>query len=153
MRLTVNRSSILTDSISIFKQKFDFTKPLKICFEGEPAIDGGGPKREFFTILLRELLSSSASIRLFEGRENIFLPMHNTDALRSNLYKVAGRMVASSIIQGGPGFPNFPRGLYIYFQKQEPNDLIDYIGKEDVVDVDCLDALSKVTFCFQAAPN
>ena len=29
-RLTVNRSSILTDSISIFKQKFDFTKPLKI---------------------------------------------------------------------------------------------------------------------------
>jgi hypothetical protein len=62
-------------------------------------------------------------------------------------------MVASSIIQGGPGFPNFPRGLCIYFQKQEPNDLIDYIGKEDVVDVDCLDALSKVTFCFQAAPN
>ena len=33
-RLTVNRSSIciLTDSISIFKQKFDFTKPLKITF-------------------------------------------------------------------------------------------------------------------------
>ena len=154
-RLTVNRSSILTDSISIFKQKFHFTKPLKITFEGEPAIDGGGPKREFFTILLRELLSSSASIRLFEGRDNIFLPMHNTDALRSNLYKVAGRMIASSIVQGGPGFPNFPIGLYKYFQKQEPNDLIDYIGKEDVVDVDCLDALSKVIFCFQAlaVPN
>ena len=113
MRLTVNRSSILTDSISIFKQKFDFTKPRKITFEGEPAIDGGepaidggGPKREFFTILLRELLSSSASIRLFEGRDNIFLPMHNTDALRSNLDKVARRMIASSIVQGGPGFSN-----------------------------------------------
>ena len=146
-RLTVHRSSILTDSISIFKQKFDFTKPLKIPFEGEPAIDGGGPKREFLTILLRELLSLSPCIRLFEGRGNIFLPMHNADALRSNLFKVAGRMVASSVIQGGPGFPNFPRGLYMYFQKQDPNDLIDYIGKEDVVDVDCLDALSKVTFC------
>ncbi|CAB3994643.1 Hypothetical predicted protein [Paramuricea clavata] len=46
-------------------------------------------------------------------------------------------------MQGGPGFPNFPIGLYKYFQKQEPNDLIDYIGKVDVVDVDCLDALSK----------
>ena len=41
-RLTVHRSSILTDSISIFKQQFDFTKPLKISFEGEPAVGGGG---------------------------------------------------------------------------------------------------------------
>ena len=84
---------------------------------------------------------------------SIFLPMHNTDALRSNLYKVAGRMVASSIMQDGPGFQNYPIGLYKYFQKQEPNDLIDYIGKEDVVDVDCLVALTKVIFCFQAFPN
>ena len=115
MQLTANQSSILTDSISLFKRKFDFMRPLKISFEGEPAIDGGGPKREFFTIQLRELLSPSASVRLFEGRENIFLPMHNTDALCSNLFKVARRMIASSIMQGGPGFSNFPRGLSVQF--------------------------------------
>ena len=55
-RLTVHRSSILTDSISIFKQQFDFTKPLKISFEGEPAVGGGGLyyslKRAFVTISL-----------------------------------------------------------------------------------------------------
>ena len=146
-RLTVSRSSILSDSVSIFKQRsFDFRKPLKITFEGDPAIDGGGPKREYFTLVLRQLLSPSASPRLFEGRGNVFLPMHNSDALRSNLYKVAGRIVATSIIHGGPGFPVFPRGLYIYFQNQKTNDVVDHISEEDVVDADCVDALSKVTF-------
>lgn len=145
-RLTVNRSSILSDSVSIFKQRsFDFRKPLKITFEGEPAIDGGGPKREYFTLVLRQLLSPSASPRLFEGRGNVFVPMHNSDALRSNLYKVAGRIVATSIIHGGPGLPVFPRGLYIYFQNQKTNDVVDHISEEDVVDADCVDALSKVT--------
>ena len=76
----------------------------------------------------------------------MFLPMHNSDALRSNLYKVAGRIVATSIIHGGPGFPVFPRGLYTYFQNQKTNDVVDHISEEDVVDADCVDALSKVTF-------
>ena len=79
--------------------------------------------------------------------------MHNTDALRSSLHKVDERMVASSIIQGGPRFPNFPIGLYKYFQKPKPNDLIDYIKIKNVVDVDCLDALSKITFCFLTVSN
>ena len=145
-QLTISRSSILSDSVSIFKQRsFDFRKPLKITFEGEPAIDGGGPKREYSTLVLRQLLSPSASSRLFEGRGNVFLPMHNSDALRSNLYKVAGRIVATFIIHAGPGFPIFPRGLHIYLQNQKTNDVVDHISEEDVVNPDCVDALSKVT--------
>ena len=144
-RLTVSRSSIFADSVSHFKQRnFDFKKTLKVRFEGEPAIDGGGPKREFFTIILRELLSPSATPRLFEGRNEIFLPMHNSDALRSNLYKVAGRIVAASIIHGGPGFPHFPKAIYAYFQNPTPNDLVDHLTQDDVVDTDYLDALAKV---------
>ena len=144
-RLTVSRSSIFADSVSHFKQRnFDFKKPLKVTFEGEPAIDGGGPKREFFTIILRALMSSSATPRLFEGRNDIFLPMHNSDALRSNLYKVAGRIVAASIIHGGPGFPHFPKAIFAYFQNPKPNDLVDHLTQDDIVDADYLDALTKV---------
>ena len=145
IRLTVSRSSIFADSVSLFKQRnFDFKKPLKVTFEGEPAIDGGGPRREFFTIVLRQLLSPSTNPRLFEGRNNQFLPMHNTDALRANLYKVAGRIVATSITQGGPAFPVFPKAVYAYFQNPSPNDLTEYLKQDDVVDIDYLDALSKV---------
>ncbi len=131
IRLTVSRSSIFADSVSLFKQRnFDFKKPLKVTFEGEPAIDGGGPRREFFTIVLRQLLSPSTNPRLFEGRNNQFLPMHNTDALRANLYKVAGRIVATSITQGGPAFPVFPKAVYIYFQNPSPNDLTEYLKQD-----------------------
>ncbi|XP_028413666.1 G2/M phase-specific E3 ubiquitin-protein ligase-like [Dendronephthya gigantea] len=144
-RLTVSRETIFSDCIAFFKQRrFDFTKPLKVTFEGEPAIDGGGPKREFFTVALRSLLSPSATPRLFEGRNDRFLPMHNTDALRANLFKVAGRMVASSILQGGPGFPHFPMSVYSYFQNPTPDDLTEYLSQDDVVDFDHVMALSKI---------
>ena len=92
---------------------------MKVTFEGEPAIDGGGPKRELFTITIHALLSPSATPRLFEGRNGHFLPMHNTDALRANLFKVASRIVAS-ILQGGPGFPIFPMSVYSYFRNPTP---------------------------------
>ena len=50
----------------------------------ERCIDGGGPKREYFT--LRELLSASSAVRIFEGRDEKYLPFHNSDALRSKLF-------------------------------------------------------------------
>ncbi len=145
LRLTVSRATIFSDCVAFFKQRnFDFKKPLKVTFEGEPAIDGGGPRREFFTIAIRSLLSPSATPRLFEGRNGRFLPMHNTDALRANLFKVAGRMVASSIMQGGPGFPVFPMSVYAYFQNPTPDDLTEYLSQDDVIDLDYVIALSKV---------
>ena len=84
-RLTVSRDCIFEDSIAFFKKRnFDFSLPIKITFEGEPAIDGGGPVREYFTILLRKLLSGSSSICLFQGRNSHFLPSHNPDACHFN---------------------------------------------------------------------
>lgn len=143
-RLTVARDSIFEDSIAFFKERsFDFSKAIKITFEGEPAIDGGGPLREFFTILMRTLLSST-SIRLFEGRGSCFLPIHNTDALRSNLFKIAGRMVTSSIIHGGPGLPIFSHAVYLYFQHGNADEISQHISKDDVIDAEIIDTLTKV---------
>ncbi len=145
LRLTVSRATIFSDCVAFFKQRnFDFKKPLKVTFEGERAIDGGGARREFFTIAIHSLLSPKATPRLFEGRNGRFLPMHNTDALRANLFKVAGRMVASSIMQGGPGFPVFPMSVYAYFQNPTPDDLTEYLSQDDVIDLDYVIALSKV---------
>ena len=117
---------------------------MKISFEGEPGIDGGGLKIEFFTIVVRSMLSCSATPRLFEGRNGRFLPMHNTYALHADLFKVAGRMVASSTMQGGPGFPVFPLSVCSYFQNPTPDDLTEYLSQEDVVDFDHVIALTKV---------
>jgi hypothetical protein len=149
-RLTVSRDSIFEDSIAFFKNRnFNFTLPIKITFEHEPAIDGGGPVREYFTILLRKLLSGSSRICLFQGRKSHFLPSHNTDAVRSNLFKVAGRMVASSICHGGPCFPIFSQAVYSYYQNPNADDLSEFITEDDVVDIEIVEAISNVSFAGQ----
>jgi hypothetical protein len=74
-RLTISRASVFEDSVALFKQRdFDFTVPIKITFEGEPAIDGGGPVQEFFTILMRELMSPSLTVRLVSCLFTIQMP-------------------------------------------------------------------------------
>ena len=144
-RLTISSNSSFEDSIAFFKLgNLEFTMRIKVTFKGEPAVDGGGPVREFFTILMRQLLFSSCHVCLFEGRNSHFLPLHNTDALRFSLFNVAGRMVAASVCHGGPGFPVFPRAVYLYFQNPDPYYLIEYVTREDVVDLDVAMALDKV---------
>lgn len=143
-RLQVNRNFLLQDSIAYFKKRnFKHDSFIRITFEGEPGVDAGGLTREFFTLLLRELISPTSSIRLFEGKQGHYLPLHNTDALRSNMFKVAGRIVASSLLNGCSGFPFFPAIIYSYFIDPDP-DMITDITKEDVVDFEVLEAINKV---------
>jgi hypothetical protein len=40
--------------------------------------------------------------------------MHNMDAIRAGMFKVAGRIITISVINGGPGFPHLPPVLYSY---------------------------------------
>ena len=57
-RITVNRDSLLADSICAFKTTlFDFDRTFRITFENEAAIDGGGPTREYFTLVGRTSFS------------------------------------------------------------------------------------------------
>ena len=51
-RITVRRSDIWKDSIQCFKRSFDTCKHLRITFLGEPAVDDGGPRREFFMLFM-----------------------------------------------------------------------------------------------------
>ena len=142
-RLSVDREHLFQDSVPLFKKAvFDFQSPIKVLFENEPAIDGGGPRREYFTLLLRSLVSPANPIRLFEGAANRLLPIHNTDALRSNLFKVCGCMVAASIVNGGPGFPCLSPAVYSYLVSDSCEG-ID-IAKEDIADVDVREVITQV---------
>ena len=78
-------------------------------------------------------------------RERIFvLSLFTIDALRSNLFKVAGKMVTASVCHGGPGLPVFPKAVYSYIKDPHPDNIIDDISKEDVVDMEVIEAVSKV---------
>ena len=145
MRLTVSRNEILTDAIAFFKGgDFHYNRELRVRFEAEPAVDGGGPKREFFSLLLKSLVSPTESVRLFEGRPGRYLPMHNMDALMGGLYKVAGRMIAASALQGGPGFPCLAPAIYTHMATMSLDSVIDEISPLDLPDPNLADTVEKV---------
>ena len=144
-RISISRETVLEDSIAIFKNPgFDMSKPCKIVFEDEPTIDGGGPKREYFTLLLASLLSPNISVRLFEGQSGRILPIHDADALRAHLFKVAGKVVASSIVNGCPGFPYFPPAAYTYLVTNSIEEVLEVFSVDDVPDIQILEIINQV---------
>lgn len=56
--LRIRRTEIIHDALSqlVGKSRLDLKKQLKIVFVGEEGVDEGGVKKEFFQILIRELL-------------------------------------------------------------------------------------------------
>ena len=65
----------------------------------EGAVDLGGPKREFFTLLLHNLLFESP---LFFGHPHSRFLSLSQKSLDEEEYKLAGQIIALSIVHGGP---------------------------------------------------
>ena len=73
-RLVVRRSNIWEDSLKQFMRGLSCDKTLKITFIGESALDAGGPRREFFTLLMRAIATNNMFFEgdLAQGKLNCF---------------------------------------------------------------------------------
>lgn len=107
MRLKIRRNAVWDDAL--FKRKRmrteDLTKPLKVQFIGEPAVDHGGPLREFFS-----LVNSAAQSRLL--CEGTF--QHNISALNAKEFHFYGELTAIGFLQGFPGPKCFTKPVVDY---------------------------------------
>ena len=74
-------------------------KQFKVTFIGEPAVDLGGPLREYFTIMMRAIAKNSS---LFEGIEGQRMLRSNVSAVLEKTYFQVGRIMGASVLQGGP---------------------------------------------------
>ena len=144
LRISVRRENIYKDSITFFKKRdYDINKPV-VCFEGEAAVDGGGPGREYFALLLQSFLSPFTHVKLFERTSFTVQPLHNTNALRASMFKVVGEMVAASIVNGGTSFPYLSLAVYVYLTSPSTENVLADITRSDVVDYEVLKAIDKV---------
>jgi len=75
--LVVNEDTLFEDCFAYYKSpEFDPNKPLRIRFENQPAIDAGGPRRQFFTAGSHQIID-----RLFEGNPGNMLPKINANTM------------------------------------------------------------------------
>lgn len=68
----------------------------------EEGLDTGGPRREFLTLLMGSLRNRP----IFDGPPESRYLVYNSRAARQDEYFLAGKMIAASIVHGGPA-PHF----------------------------------------------
>ena len=102
-RIAVRRKHLFSDAMNRFCGGVDEHKYLKVTFVGEPAVDDGGPLREFFHILMIELSECNS---LFCGSCDSRIPRKNVVEFQKKSYYHVGKMIAMSLVHGGPA-PHF----------------------------------------------
>ncbi|XP_031334066.1 G2/M phase-specific E3 ubiquitin-protein ligase-like [Photinus pyralis] len=104
----------------------------------EGAVDAGGPTREMFRLVINHIKNS----RMFFGEKKKFLTLDG-DALQKQEYFESGRLIALSLIHGGPGPYFFSKNLYSLLVRGYTNNLtmddIEYEIREKILRI--------TTFC------
>nr|XP_055036883.1 G2/M phase-specific E3 ubiquitin-protein ligase-like [Misgurnus anguillicaudatus] len=146
-RFNINRANVWDGALKGFRRcSFDPTCSMLVKFTDdaglmEEALDSGGPTREFLTLLMDAIKTR----RVFEGKDNAKYLSYDSKAAEDNEYFHIGRMIAVSIVHGGPG----PACL-------SPNFFLYLIGKvktvdapiEDIPDDEVKKALLEIKKCY-----
>ena len=93
--------------------EFDPKAEVRICMRGQPAIDTGGVRRQFFSVVFKTL-AHSEKFSMFDGPADRLRPAFRMSNLSSGMFRVLGQMVAHSFILDGQGFPYLSECLYYY---------------------------------------
>jgi hypothetical protein len=102
-RIIVRRKHIFEDTLHKLRYGIDISKHLRVTFIGEPAIDDGGPMREYMRLLLGSIISNNS---LFCGDVNSRFLRHNVIELNKKTYFYIGQILSITLVHGGPA-PSF----------------------------------------------
>ena len=138
-RVVVRRSHLISDTFSQFGLKaFDPSLLIKVCFVGEPGEDIGGPRREFFRLLLEQMFQLPD---MFKGWPKNVTIKHNVEATAANRFFLAGKILSTVIVQGGQAPNCFSEAVadFLIYDKICSLPVI-----KDVTDIVALNCLIKV---------
>ncbi|XP_076616604.1 G2/M phase-specific E3 ubiquitin-protein ligase-like [Chaetodon auriga] len=107
-RFNISRSDVWDGAVrgfrrSSYSENSDiFVKFTDDAGSFEEGLDTGGPRREFLTLLINHLRNHP----IFDGPPERRYLVYNPTAVREDEYYLAGKMIAVSIVHGGPA-PHF----------------------------------------------
>uniref|UniRef100_A0A8C5PTZ4 HECT and RLD domain containing E3 ubiquitin protein ligase 4 n=1 Tax=Leptobrachium leishanense TaxID=445787 RepID=A0A8C5PTZ4_9ANUR len=152
--LIVRRDNIVGDAMEVLRKtkNIDYKKPLKVIFVGEEAVDAGGLRKEFFLLIMRELLDPKYGMfRYYE--ESRLLWFSGQTFEDSDLFHLIGVICGLAIYNFTIVDLHFPLALYKKLLKKKPSlddlkelmpdvgrsmqQLLDY-AEDDIEDAFCL---------------
>ncbi|XP_076737569.1 G2/M phase-specific E3 ubiquitin-protein ligase-like [Maylandia zebra] len=107
-RFNISRANVWDGAVRGFRRlSYSETNDMLVKFTDdagilEEGLDAGGPKREFLSLLMKHMKDRP----IFDGPEGRRFLVYNAKAVREDEYYLAGKMIAVSVVHGGPG-PHF----------------------------------------------
>ena len=130
-KLHVDADDIWADTVGYYKSPcLKLDKPIRVIFDGSPALDTGGVRRQVFSDVYK-LFTENKHAKLFEGPPHFLRPICSAESRSSGLLKVLGTMIAHTITQDGLGFPYLSPLCYWYLVAGEEGAL-DHLTLADV---------------------
>lgn len=152
--LIVRRENVVGDTMEVLRKSknVDYKKPLKVIFVGEEAVDAGGVRKEFFLLIMKELLDPKYGMfRYHEESRLIWFADKTFEEV--DLFHLIGVICGLAIYNLTIVELNFPVALYKKLLKKTPTlddlkelmpdvgrslqQLLDYT-ENDVEDTFCL---------------
>ncbi|XP_064640697.1 uncharacterized protein LOC135495745 [Lineus longissimus] len=102
--LVVSRSSVWASSLPYFRRKafFNGMGDISMTFGHDEAIedaqDLGGPKREYFRLLLKAIVNDSG---MLDATPNGMTLSYSINAVKDGLYQILGKVLAMVVVLGG----------------------------------------------------
>lgn len=114
--LQVDRKNVVMDTfqqICLLKNPdLDLKKPLKVIFKDEPGVDEGGVQREFFQIIVSELLDPNKEIFTTVNNEFYWFNRKPIEPTTRQCFHLTGIIVGLAIYNGNLLNVRFPIVLY-----------------------------------------
>uniref|UniRef100_A0A287AP80 HECT and RLD domain containing E3 ubiquitin protein ligase 4 n=1 Tax=Sus scrofa TaxID=9823 RepID=A0A287AP80_PIG len=138
--LVVRRENIVGDAMEVLRKtkNIDYKKPLKVIFVGEDAVDAGGVRKEFFLLIMRELLDPKYGMfRYYEDSRLIWFSDKTFED--SDLFHLIGVICGLAIYNFTIVDLHFPLALYKKLLKKKPSlddlkELVPDVGRQEFVD-------------------
>ena len=151
-RIYVDRfqNGLESDILGLYKSpNFNLRVEPRVRFESEPAV-GVGPVREFFCLALQLLEngltdSNQGRVVLFEGSQDHKLPVVNNLMKQAGLYVTVGKILAHSILHGGPPYYGLSPIVIHYWREGDVEGHPLPLCTEDIPDYELRTVLDEVS--------
>lgn len=147
---SVKREGIWRCALSFYKtaqvNPQRLKKNLVIEFDGEQGLDGGALKKEFFSLLFKEV-----DWRMFEGSRDHRIPRKGCDNI--GLFKLAGAMLSHSVMQNCPCLLQFPAWLFDLLVSGDPSVVTETISIQDMPKTSATENLTSLIQKLDSAKN
>ena len=113
---------------------FDPHVPVKFQIRGEPAVDAGGVLRQIYEDVFLKILNGDGGLQMFQGPPDRVIPTYRSSTILSGTFEMFGKIIAHSLVQGGPGFPYLCPTIYWYISTGDLQQGVARLSCIDILD-------------------